>query len=274
MHEAISLAISLDRPLQVYGFLQKLFETTKESEIRTIVKKLTYDEVMSLFQYTVDWNTNSRYSTIAHRVLDAMFKSLDPNFVPWSYEKSVDSILAYSERHFKRVESLLQQSYLLDFTLQHMKVVAPTLQQQENTPTDVEMLDRKPLQDPELLSANEEHKVVHEQIRASMMQVEEVENGMEDVETEPQPPVNGFAKQIPAQQQQVDAMEQDNDEDAAAIPEPEQGKSKSTPKKKGNTHAVAAQQATEKSQQDKTPNKKRKPDSNLARLKKKIKQSK
>jgi U3 small nucleolar RNA-associated protein 13 len=35
----------------------------------------------------------------------------------------IDAIKAYSERHYKRVEELVDESYLLDFTLREMDEV-------------------------------------------------------------------------------------------------------------------------------------------------------
>lgn len=133
--DAIVLSISTDRPKKTYALLEKLFE--KESgnaQFETVLNRLSYEELTLLFQFAIDWNTNSRFSTVAQKVLHGMLKVLDPNFINISYEKvisavidminsiqSVHAIITYSERHFKRVSSLLQNSYLLDYMLSNMR---------------------------------------------------------------------------------------------------------------------------------------------------------
>jgi U3 small nucleolar RNA-associated protein 13 len=120
--DAIVLAISTDRPKKTYALLEKLYEKEDGDKLfRQVLDRLSYEEMTFLFQYAIDWNTNSRFASIAQKVLQGMLQFLDPNFINISYEKSVHALLAYSERHFKRVSSLLQNSYLLDYMLSNMR---------------------------------------------------------------------------------------------------------------------------------------------------------
>lgn len=136
--EAIKLAIKADRPRQVYSMIEQFLGLKQKKSgtnqtLGDLIKGLEYTDVMTLFQYTIDWNTNSRFSAVAQRVLYAMFNTLDPSFINTPYEKSVQALLGYSEKHAKRVQQLLQRSYLLDYVLSNMKMMAP----QSNNESDL-----------------------------------------------------------------------------------------------------------------------------------------
>ncbi|KAL0487790.1 U3 small nucleolar RNA-associated protein 13 [Acrasis kona] len=139
--DAIILSISTDRPKKTFTLLEKLFETDRaQSELANILNTLSSEEMTILFQFAIDWNTNSKFSSVAQKVLHGMLTCLDPNFINISYEKSVQAILAYSERHFKRVSSLLENSHLLDYMLSTMRT-APIPTQKEVDDDDQEEED-------------------------------------------------------------------------------------------------------------------------------------
>uniref|UniRef100_A0A7S1KQ85 U3 small nucleolar RNA-associated protein 13 C-terminal domain-containing protein n=1 Tax=Percolomonas cosmopolitus TaxID=63605 RepID=A0A7S1KQ85_9EUKA len=140
--EAITLALSMDQPRKVYGLFEELL-SFQESKVVDIVRHLDHGQVTRLLEYSIDWNTNSRFAHVAHHVLHAMFRVLDPKFVSWSYEKSVDSLIAYSQRHYKRLENLIETSFLLDYTIHQMKILLPeeevkALEEAQNTFIEVD----------------------------------------------------------------------------------------------------------------------------------------
>lgn len=131
--EAIVLAISLDHPRDTFRLFEQMMQSDcSEEDLHTIIRQLNYEQITYLLQYIIDWNTNSRFSSVAQHVLHAMFVCLQPNFISWSYEKSVDSLLAYSRRHFQRIQNLMQQSNLLDFTISNMQMLKPVKSEQES----------------------------------------------------------------------------------------------------------------------------------------------
>jgi U3 small nucleolar RNA-associated protein 13 len=173
---AIKLAIQADRPRQVYTLIEQFLalETDSRKDNQTIadlIASLEYTQVMTLFQYTIDWNTNSRFCSVAQRILHAMFSNLDPSFINTPYEKSVNALLAYNEKHLKRVQNLLQRSYLLDYMLSNMKMVAPQSDQDLNVDTLLSsnaasqsktsvLQKRKRVVDPELETEEAEQETI------------------------------------------------------------------------------------------------------------------
>eukprot|EP01080_Neovahlkampfia_damariscottae_P000036 gene36-4287_t len=118
--EAVLTAITLERPRLLFDLIQKI------DNLDEIIDGLSHEQITHLFQYSIDWNTNSRFSDVAQKILFSILKKVDPSFVSFAYEKSVDSLIAYSRRHLKRMESLLERSYFMDYLLTNMNLLIPT----------------------------------------------------------------------------------------------------------------------------------------------------
>ncbi|ORY12149.1 WD40-repeat-containing domain protein [Clohesyomyces aquaticus] len=137
--EAITLALQMDQP----GRLFTLFKTVVETEVpdkESLSGLLAVDDVLSHLSdsqlYTLllrlrDWNTNVRSAPIAQKILWTVAKSYPASRLAGlkpvgkigakgGLKDVLDAIRAYSERHYKRVEDLVDESYLLDFTLREM----------------------------------------------------------------------------------------------------------------------------------------------------------
>ncbi|KAF2474793.1 WD40 repeat-like protein, partial [Lindgomyces ingoldianus] len=140
--EAITLALQMDQP----GRLFSLFGSVVETEVpdqASLSGLLAVDDVLSHLSdsqlYTLllrlrDWNTNVRSAPVAQKILWTLAKSYPAsrlaNLKPagkigtkGGLKDVLDAIRAYSERHYKRVEELVDESYLLDFTLREMDEV-------------------------------------------------------------------------------------------------------------------------------------------------------
>lgn len=125
VNEAILKAIQRNKPKLIYDLIQKV------DDIDEIVKDLDHEQMTQLFQYSIDWNTNSKFSHTAQKILYSLFKKLDPSFVSFSYEKSVDALISYSKKHLKRVDSLYERSYFMDFLLANMKLgIEPVIEKE------------------------------------------------------------------------------------------------------------------------------------------------
>lgn len=116
INEAILKAIQRNKPKLIYELIQKV------DDIDDIVKELDHEQMTQLFQYSIDWNTNSKFSHTAQKILYSLFKKVDPSFISFSYEKSVDALISYSKKHLKRVDSLYERCYFMDFLLANMKL--------------------------------------------------------------------------------------------------------------------------------------------------------
>lgn len=129
---AFLLAITLDHPLRLFNVLKQSLSATLEeeksssvifnTELDTVISELSSDKLLLLMQRCRDWNTNARTHNIAQKTIRCVL--LHHNIVSLSeipgMVQIVDAILPYSQRHFTRVESLVEQSYILDYALIEM----------------------------------------------------------------------------------------------------------------------------------------------------------
>lgn len=141
--EAITLAIQMDQPGRLFSLFKTVIETeqpdadslTGLAAVDDVLVHLSDEQLYKLLIRLRDWNTNVRSAPVAQKILWAIVKSypaarlagLKPKGkigAKGSLKDVVDAIRAYSERHYKRVEELVDESYLLDFTLREMDEVA------------------------------------------------------------------------------------------------------------------------------------------------------
>lgn len=140
--EAIVLAIQMDQP----GRLFSLFKTVVETEqpdadsltgllaVDDVIAHLSDEQLYRLLIRLRDWNANARTAPVAQKILWTVVKSYPASRLAGlrpkgkvgskgSLKDVLKAIGAYSERHYKRVEELVDESYLLDFTLKEMDEV-------------------------------------------------------------------------------------------------------------------------------------------------------
>ncbi|KAF2014707.1 WD40 repeat-like protein [Aaosphaeria arxii CBS 175.79] len=141
--DAITLALQMDQP----GRLFSLFKSVVEAEspdagsmsglhaVDEVLANLADEQLYKLLIRLRDWNTNVRSAPIAQKILWTVVKSYPASRLAalkpagrvgakGSLKDVLDAIKAYSERHYRRVEDLVDESYLLDFTLREMDEVA------------------------------------------------------------------------------------------------------------------------------------------------------
>jgi U3 small nucleolar RNA-associated protein 13 len=140
--EAIVLALQMDQPGRLFGLFKSVTETEAPNEgslsgldaVDDVLSNLADEQLYKLLLRLRDWNTNVRTAPVAQKILWTIVKSypaarlaaLRPGGkvgAKGSLRDILDAIRAYSERHYKRVEELVDESYLLDFTLREMDEV-------------------------------------------------------------------------------------------------------------------------------------------------------
>ena len=102
-----------------------------------VLAKLSDEQLFLLLLRLRDWNTNARTAPVAQRILGALIKSYPASrFSNLSVrgargQKSLGEVLnalkVYTERHYKRMEELVDESYLMEYTLQEMDGLAPPI---------------------------------------------------------------------------------------------------------------------------------------------------
>jgi len=140
--EAIVLALQMDQPGRLFSLFKSVVETEKPDPgsmtgldtVDEVLSNLADEQLYKLLLRLRDWNTNVRTAPIAQKILWAVVKSYPASRLAGlrpagkvgakgSLKDVLDAIRAYSERHYKRVEELVDESYLLDFTLREMDEV-------------------------------------------------------------------------------------------------------------------------------------------------------
>lgn len=124
--QAIELALALDHPLrllklftEVQGYAQGI---TGLLEVDHVIGELDNNYTARLLSRVRDWNTNVRASTVAQTILYAVLRTHkveDLVNIP-SITQLIDGLVPYSERHYNRVDDLLEESAILDYTLRQM----------------------------------------------------------------------------------------------------------------------------------------------------------
>ena len=125
--EAALLALRLERPHQLRKICTHVLENSDEvGVIDSVVRCLDKEEdVTRLVEYLSQWNTSSKNSRVAQRVLQSLLKCVPLDRLTFLAKKQnnvtmADAIISYSERHFRRLNRLLESSYVIDYTLNSM----------------------------------------------------------------------------------------------------------------------------------------------------------
>jgi U3 small nucleolar RNA-associated protein 13 len=137
----------------VYAEPTSMTAITGSDEIDQVIATLTGTDLVRLLKFVRDWNTNARTSSIAQMILHAILKLRSPedllaafqNKAPeelnsdmdvdedkeeeekpkpreqqLSFKDLLDGLMPYSQRHFTRIDKLVQDSYMLDYIVGEM----------------------------------------------------------------------------------------------------------------------------------------------------------
>ncbi|ODQ64403.1 WD40 repeat-like protein [Nadsonia fulvescens var. elongata DSM 6958] len=127
---AIILALELDQPYKLFKLFKEVV-LTENSEAGSITGLVQVDEVIRLLNRQQleklltrvrDWNTSTKSSFVAQRILKTILvtHNIDSLANIKNISQLVGGMLPYNNRHANRVDDLIEQSYILDFTLQQM----------------------------------------------------------------------------------------------------------------------------------------------------------
>ncbi|CAI4046475.1 hypothetical protein SKDZ_12G2550 [Saccharomyces kudriavzevii ZP591] len=133
---AFLLALTLDHPMRLFNVLKKSLgelrsrQDIKEGESKILfneeldraISALNNEQLMLLMKRCRDWNTNAKTHTIAQRTIRCilMYHNIAKLSEVPGMVKVVDAIIPYTQRHFARVDNLVEQSYILDYALVEM----------------------------------------------------------------------------------------------------------------------------------------------------------
>ena len=132
---AIVLALELNHPARLLTLLQKVTATIPPEEeslsgVRTVdevLGDLSDGQLLILMQRLRDWNTNARTAVVAQRILGVVVRSYSIQRLAAlrgrGWKEALDALKVYTERHYKRVQDLVDESYLVEYTLGEMEEV-------------------------------------------------------------------------------------------------------------------------------------------------------
>ncbi|PFH57051.1 hypothetical protein XA68_15582 [Ophiocordyceps unilateralis] len=141
--EAITLALQLNHPGRLLSLFTSVVTSGKPEEgslcgqkaVDDVLVNLSDEQVFLLLLRLRDWNTNARTAPVAQRILWTLVRSYPASKLSSlsvtggkgqkSLEDVVHALRAYTERHYKRMEELVDESYLVEYTLQEMDNLAP-----------------------------------------------------------------------------------------------------------------------------------------------------
>lgn len=153
--EAITLALQLNHPGRLLSLFASAIDAsddpyateadkaaraaslTGDPSVDEVLQSLDRENLSTLLLRLRDWNTNARTSRVAQRVLFALFRSYPAEtFVELSksaianrgrhsraaagMKDVLHALSAYTERHYKRIEELADESYLVEWVLGEM----------------------------------------------------------------------------------------------------------------------------------------------------------
>ncbi|KAF7592883.1 U3 small nucleolar RNA-associated protein 13 [Aspergillus hancockii] len=153
--EAITLALQLNHPGRLLSLFTAAIDATEDQystdsqksergnsltgdpSIDEVLQTLDPDNLRILLLRLRDWNTNARTSRIAQRILFALFRSypastfIDLATASIANRRSdgrtatgmkdiLQALASYTERHYRRIEELSDESYLVEWVLGEM----------------------------------------------------------------------------------------------------------------------------------------------------------
>lgn len=129
---------------------------TGSDQVDQVIATLPGTDLVRLLKFVRDWNSNARTSSIAQRILHAILKLRTPEDLmaafdakapeelnadadaemdvdgdepqlprkrkdpQLSFKDLLDGLMPYSQRHFTRIDKLVQESYMLDYIVGEM----------------------------------------------------------------------------------------------------------------------------------------------------------
>ena len=99
--------------------------------MKSHVGKWKDDKIAQILRYAREWNTRARNSQVAMAVVRAVTSTVSVPQLAGINEtpEVVAGIIPYAERHFDRLDKLISNSYLIDYTLSCMGNI---LEEEEN----------------------------------------------------------------------------------------------------------------------------------------------
>lgn len=129
--KALKLAIKLEQPFRVLNIIKEILLSTNEekdsnikNELESVILSLREDQLITILEYAIKWNTNAKHCKVAQTILNIAFKKFSPQeLMKFPQIKTiVEGFLPYSERHLNRFNRMSQQATFIEFVWKNIKL--------------------------------------------------------------------------------------------------------------------------------------------------------
>ncbi|CAG8975515.1 hypothetical protein HYALB_00012292 [Hymenoscyphus albidus] len=130
---AITLALQLNHPARLLSLFTTVSTNSPDQSslcgskaVDEILRSLSDSQIFTLLLRIRDWNTNARTAPVAQRILWTLVKSYPAarlcglKVKGGNMKEVLDALKVYTERHYRRMEELVDESYLVEYTLREM----------------------------------------------------------------------------------------------------------------------------------------------------------
>ncbi|CCH45009.1 putative WD repeat-containing protein [Wickerhamomyces ciferrii] len=130
--EAFLLALTLDHPMRLYNVLRSSIagnnskgEFILGEELDQVIGTLNDEQIILLFKRIRTWNVNAKFFQVCQKLIKILL-------LKFSVERLIEipglvglisSIIPYNERHYERIDGLVEQSFILDYSLEEMSKI-------------------------------------------------------------------------------------------------------------------------------------------------------
>lgn len=127
-------AFELNHANKVLGIIMAVLDEASADPglaLQPLLSLLSDEQLQKLLEYLSDWNTNSKYAWPAQMVLSALLslRSTESLLALPGLADKVPGLIAYSERHFQRVDRLHQAAFIVEYIVGQMSLLpAETLE--------------------------------------------------------------------------------------------------------------------------------------------------
>lgn len=130
---AFLLALTLNHPMRLYNVFRLSIAAAVDPAsvlgshaLERTMRQLSDDQVLTLFQKCRAWNVNLKLFEVLQKVVQLMLRMFGSERLVEirGLPPVLDGLVAYSERHYARLDDLVELSYMLDYTIEAMNTIA------------------------------------------------------------------------------------------------------------------------------------------------------
>jgi U3 small nucleolar RNA-associated protein 13 len=121
--QAVELAFELNHSYRLWGVLSEIMDASAEEgggarAFDSYVDGWADDRVAQCLQFVVEWNKNATKCGVAQALLGSILRRVPLERLRKLESASdvVSALIPYTERHFQRIDRLVQASFVIDYT--------------------------------------------------------------------------------------------------------------------------------------------------------------